>query len=459
MTTDMTDGAPPAAAVAPAPLIAIVGRPNVGKSALFNRITSGNRALVEDLPGTTRDRIYGAFEWNGKHVRVVDTGGLSQVDEDPFSPLIRRGVVQALAEAQGVVFVVDAAAGLTAADYEVAEMLRRTSQPVLLVANKTDTRAGQDNLTELYALGLGEPFSVSALHGRGIGDLMDAMLDLVKGASVVADERDRISVAIVGRPNVGKSSLTNAIVGADRVVVSDVPGTTRDAIDTPFDFEGQPMLLVDTAGIRRKGRIERGVERHSVQRAEQAVDRADVVILVIDQGEPLAAQDTHIAGYALDHGKGIVLVVNKWDLAEDRAARHEFAQTVDSRYDFMAWAPIHFTSAKTGEGIRDLLELVSHVAETRKRRVPTSEINRVVHKAMSEHGPATVHNQKLKVLYVTQAAVSPPTFVFFVNDPEIIHFSYQRFLENRIRASFDFAGTAIKLVFRRRSEDRFEVPA
>ena len=458
MIEDTTTQAPaPAAPLAP--LVAIVGRPNVGKSALFNRLTSANRALVEDMPGTTRDRIYGAFVWNGRHVRLVDTGGLAPDATDPFSPLIRRGVQQALAEAQAVVFVVDAAAGLTAADYEVAEILRRTSHPVILVANKTDTRAGQENITELYALGLGEPFAVSALHGRGIGDLMDAIVTLVEGAEVAPVEPERIAVAIVGRPNVGKSSLTNAIVGAERVVVSDVPGTTRDAIDTPFDFEGQAMLLVDTAGIRRKGRIERGVERHSVQRAEQAVDRADVVILVIDQGEPLAAQDTHIAGYALDHGKGIILAVNKWDLAEDRAARHEFAQTIDSRYDFMSWAPIQFTSATTGEGIRDLLELVSHVAETRRRRIATSELNRVIHKAMSEHGPPTVHNQKLKVLYVTQAAVSPPTFVFFVNDPEIIHFSYQRFLENRIRASFDFAGTAVKLVFRKRSEDRFEVPA
>ena len=458
----MTQDAPPpeTAPAAPlAPLVAIVGRPNVGKSALFNRLTSGNRALVEDLPGTTRDRIYGSFVWNGRQVRLVDTGGLADGADDPFSPLIRRGVEQALAEAQAVVFVVDAAAGLTAADYEVTELLRRRSHPVILVANKIDTRAAQENLTELYALGLGEPFGVSALHGRGVGDLMDAVVALVEGAEVPAAEPERTAVAIVGRPNVGKSSLTNAIVGSERVVVSEVPGTTRDAIDTPFDFEGQSMLLVDTAGIRRRGRVERGVERHSVQRAEQAVERADVVVLVIDQGEPLAAQDTHIAGYALDRGKGIILAVNKWDLAEDRGARHEFAQTIDTRYDFMSWAPIQFTSAKTGEGIRDLLELVSHVAETRRRRVPTSELNRVVHQAMAEHGPPTVRNQRLKVLYVTQAAVSPPTFVFFVNDPEIIHFSYQRFLENRIRAAFDFAGTAVKLVFRARSADRFEVPA
>ena len=441
------------------PLVAIVGRPNVGKSALFNRLTSANRALVEDLPGTTRDRIYGSFDWNGKHVRVVDTGGLGDDEDDPFGPLIRQGVQQALAEAEAVLFVVDAAVGLTAADYEIAEMLRRANQPVLLVANKTDTRAGQQNIMDLYAVGLGEPFAVSAIHGKGIGDLMDAILDMVPGAEIPERGDLRIRVAIVGRPNVGKSSITNAILGENRVVVSDVPGTTRDPIDTPFDFEGHEMLLVDTAGIRRKGKIERGVERHSVQRAEQAVDRADVVLLVIDQTEPLTAQDTHIAGYALEHGKGIILVVNKWDLAEDRSGRQEFAAQIDAHYQFMGWAPIQFTSALTGEGIRDLLELVVHVAEVREHRVSTSELNRIIHRAMAEHGPPTVRSQKLKVLYVTQAAVSPPTFVFFVNNPAIVHFSYQRFLENRIRAAFGFEGSTVRLVFRGRTERPVEVPA
>ncbi|MSQ30663.1 MAG: ribosome biogenesis GTPase Der [Dehalococcoidia bacterium] len=442
-----------------APLLAIVGRPNVGKSALFNRLTSANRALVEDLPGTTRDRIYGAFDWNGKQVRVVDTGGLGDGQGDPFGPAIRRGVEHALSEAQAVLFVVDAAAGPTAADYEIAEMLRRANQPVLLVANKTDTRAGQQNLLELYALGLGEPFAVSAIHGKGIGDLMDAILGLVEGAEIPEPGAERIRVAIIGRPNVGKSSLTNAILGQDRVVVSDVPGTTRDPIDTPFEFEGHSMVLIDTAGIRRKGKIERGVERHSVQRAEQAADRADVVLLIIDQTEPLTAQDTHIAGYALEHGKGIILVVNKWDLAEDRSQRQQFAEQIDAQYQFMAWAPIQFTSAVTGEGIRDLLELVVHVAEVRQQRVPTSELNRAVHRAMAEHGPPTVRNQKLKVLYVTQAAVSPPTFVFFVNNPATVHFSYERFLENRIRAAFGFEGTTVRLVFRGRAEHQIGVPA
>ena len=449
----------PTADIANAPLLAIVGRPNVGKSALFNRLTSANRALVEDLPGTTRDRIYGAFDWNGKQVRVVDTGGLGDDEDDPFGPAIRKGVEQALTEAAAVLFVVDAAAGPTSADYDIAERLRRANQPVLLVANKTDTSAGQRNLVELYALGLGEPFAVSAIHGKGIGDLMDAILDMVAGTPIPEAEDPRIRVAIVGRPNVGKSSLTNVILGEDRVVVSDVPGTTRDPIDSPFEFEGHSMVLVDTAGIRRKGKIERGVERHSVQRAEQAVDRADVVLLVIDQTEPLTAQDTHIAGYALEHGKGIILVVNKWDLAEDRSGRQQFAEQIDSHYQFMAWAPIQFTSALTNEGVRDLMELVVHVASVRSTRVPTSELNRIVHRAMTEHGPPTVKNQKLKVLYVTQAAVSPPTFVFFVNNPAIVHFSYERFLENRIRAAFGFEGTTVRLVFRGRQAHELGVPA
>ena len=449
----------PAADIANAPLLAIVGRPNVGKSALFNRLTSANRALVEDLPGTTRDRIYGAFDWNGKQVRVVDTGGLGDDEDDPFGPAIRKGVEQALTEAAAVLFVVDAAAGPTSADYDIAERLRRANQPVLLVANKTDTSAGQRNLVELYALGLGEPFAVSAIHGKGIGDLMDAILDMVAGTPIPEAEDPRIRVAIVGRPNVGKSSLTNVILGEDRVVVSDVPGTTRDPIDSPFEFEGHSMVLVDTAGIRRKGKIERGVERHSVQRAEQAVDRADVVLLVIDQTEPLTAQDTHIAGYALEHGKGIILVVNKWDLAEDRSGRQQFAEQIDSHYQFMAWAPIQFTSALTNEGVRDLMELVVHVASVRSTRVPTSELNRIVHRAMTEHGPPTVKNQKLKVLSVTQAAVSPPTFVFFVNNPAIVHFSYERFLENRIRAAFGFEGTTVRLVFRGRQAHELGVPA
>jgi len=442
-----------------APLVALVGRPNVGKSALFNRLVRKNQALVEDLPGTTRDRNYGVVEWRGRVFRLVDTGGLIESDVDPFSPLVKRGVQQALAEATAVLFVLDATAGVIAADQEIAEMLRRSQLPVILAVNKTDTRAGKQNLLEFYSLGMGEPASVSAIHGQGVGDLLDDVLEIVGGVDPEEAEDPRIRVAIVGRPNVGKSSLTNSILGEERVLVSDIAGTTRDTIDTPFEFEGHEMLLVDTAGIRRKGRIERGVERHSVQRAEQAIDRADVVVVVLDQTEVLTAQDTHITGYASKAGKGVVLVVNKWDLVEDRSIRPVLAQQIDYRYKFVPWAPVLFTSAITGEGVRDLLELCAHVWEVRRRRVPTSELNRVVHKALAEHGPPTIRHRKLKVMYVTQAEVAPPTFVFFVNDPELVHFSYLRYLENKIRGAFDFEGTAIRLVFRRRSEDRFEESA
>ncbi|MSQ29300.1 MAG: ribosome biogenesis GTPase Der [Dehalococcoidia bacterium] len=444
MTTEAHDSAP---------LVAIVGRPNVGKSALFNRLTRTRRALVEEVAGTTRDRIYGYFDWNGRHVRVVDTGGVEGPEADPFSALIRQQVLEAVAEADVILFVVDAAEGLSAADHAITELLRRSTHPVLLVANKADRKGARARLNDMYELGLGEPIEISAYHGQGIGDLLDEIVDRVPRFDA-PEREDRLRIAVVGRPNVGKSSLVNAILGQERTIVSDIPGTTRDAIDTPFEFEAHKMLLVDTAGIRRAGKIERGVERHSVQAAEHAISRADVVFLVIDQGELTTAQDTHIAGAVLDAGKGLVVVVNKWDLAEDRDARHDFARRVDRRYDFVPWAPVQFTSAVTGEGVRELLELAVHIDQVRKHRVPTAELNMLVKRAMSEHGPANVNGRRFKVMYVTQAEVSPPTFVFFVNDPELLHFSYRRFLENRIREAFGFEGTAIRMRFRRRSEDR-----
>lgn len=442
-----------------APLVAIVGRPNVGKSALFNRLTRSNRALVEDIPGTTRDRNYAFFEWRGRYVRVVDTGGLFGPDEDePFGPLLRAGVEHVLREADAVLFLVDGAAGVTSADEDIAEMLRRSGLPVILVATKSDISRAADTLPEMYALGFGEPFAVSALHGRAVGDLMDRVLETVGGA----DTRERfagIRIAIVGRPNVGKSSLVNAILGEERTIVSDIPGTTRDAIDTPFRFEGHEMQLVDTAGIRRRGKVERGVERHSVQRAQAAIDRADVVLLVIDRAEAITAQDTHIAGYAVDQAKGLVLVVNKWDLSEPGTDRHLFAKGLDQRYRFAPWAPILFTSAIRGQGVTGLLQAAVHIAEVRQRRVQTAELNRIIHRAMAKHGPPTTGTRRLKVLYATQADVSPPTFVVFVNDPELVHFSYRRYLENQIREAFDFEGTAIKILFRRRSDERVEASA
>lgn len=442
------------------PLIAVVGRPNVGKSALFNRLTRTRSALVEDLPGTTRDRNYGELEWRGRRLRVVDTGGLLGDEPEELGPLIREAVERAIEEADALLFVVDGVDGPTAPDHEIAAMLRRARQPLLVVANKGDVARAADRLDEFFSLGFGQPRAVSAIHGTGVADLLDDILDIVGGAPVrEGDENRPIRVAIVGRPNVGKSSLVNAILGEQRTIVSSIPGTTRDSIDTKFEFEGHEMLLVDTAGIRRRGRVERGVERHSVQRAERAIDRADVVFLLIDQGELLTAQDTHIAGYVQERACGLVVVVNKWDLAEDRAERDNVVRQVDHRYRFVPWAPVMLTSAVTDEGVRDLLELAVHVASVRERRIQTSELNRVIRRAITSHGPPTIRHRRLKVLYATQAEITPPTFVLFVNDPALVHFSYRRYLENQIRESFDLNGTGIRMVFRKRSEDRLGVPA
>ncbi len=444
-----------------APLIAIVGRPNVGKSALFNRLTRSRRALVEDVPGTTRDRLYADLEWRGRPLRVVDTGGLAGPDADPFTALVRQQVDEAMREADAILFVVDGAEGMTAAEHEIADLLRRSTRPVLLVANKADRKTAASNIADFYELGLGEAVSISAYHGQGVGDLLDQVLDLLSPpeAPAEAGTPERLGIAIVGRPNVGKSSLVNVILGEQRTIVSEIPGTTRDAIDTPFEFERRPMLLVDTAGMRRRGKIERGVERHSVQRAERAIDRADVVVLVIDQAEATAAQDTHIAGYVERQSKGLVLAVNKWDLAAAPEERHAFARRIDHRYRFVPWAPVLFTSALTGEGVRELMEMAVHIGEVRQRRVQTSELNLVMQRALAEHAPPTVGHRRLKLLYITEAEISPPTFVFFVNDPALVHFSYRRYLENRLRKAFEFEGTAIRLLFRRRSEDRHEAPA
>jgi GTP-binding protein len=442
------------------PLIAVVGRPNVGKSALFNRLTRSRAALVEDLPGTTRDRNYGDLDWRGRRLRVVDTGGLLGDEPEEIGPLVRAAVERAIEEADALLFVVDGVDGPTGPDHEIAKILRRAAQPLLLVVNKSDVGRAVERVDEFFGLGFGAPRPVSAIHGAGVADLLDDLLDVVHEVPLGDDEVDtKIRVAIVGRPNVGKSSLVNNILGDERTIVSSIPGTTRDSIDTPFDFDGHEMLLVDTAGIRRRGKVERGVERHSVQRAERAIDRADVVFLVIDQGEVLTAQDTHIAGYVQTEARGLILVVNKWDVAEDRSERANVARSVDQRYKFVPWAPVMFTSAVTGEGVRDVLELAVHVAAVRERRVKTSELNRVIQKALTSHGPPTIRHRKLKVLYATQAEVSPPTFVLFVNDPALVHFSYRRYLENQIRTAFDFEGTGVRIVFRKRSEDRIEVTA
>ncbi len=434
------------------PIVALVGRPNVGKSALFNRMLGGRKALVEEAAGTTRDRVYGDVEWCGKRFRIVDTGGLLMDGSLPYSELVRSQVETAAAEAEVILFVVDGKEGLTAGDRDVADRLRRVAKPVLLVANKTESEYRRESAVEFYDLGLGEPTPVSALHGMGVGDLMDMLADMLPDAPV-AEPSAGLSIAIVGRPNVGKSMLTNAILGEERVIVSETPGTTRDSIDTPFEYGGRKLTLIDTAGIRRRGRVEAGVEKHAVMRAQAAAQRADVALVLIDAGEGLTAQDAHIAGLVADSYVGIVLVANKWDLSPPEPVyRKEFGRIVRHRLRFAPWAPLCFVSAKEGTGIDAMLAEALHVGEERQKRLPTAEVNAIVQRAVGDRSPPSTRGRKLKVLYVTQAQVTPPAFVFFVNDASLLHFSYQRYLENQLRKAYGFDGTPLKLVFKSRGE-------
>ncbi|HXG42462.1 MAG TPA: ribosome biogenesis GTPase Der, partial [Dehalococcoidia bacterium] len=355
------------------PLVAIVGRPNVGKSTLFNRLVGGRKALVEDIPGTTRDRLYAEVEWGDRAFTLVDTGGLDPSSQETLAALIRRQVETALAEADVVLFVVDASQGLTATDLEIAEVLRRTGRTVLLVANKADNDRRRQAALQFYELGLGEPIALSAYHDLGVEELRRALVALLPPAEAETTSAAQLALAIVGRPNVGKSMLLNAILGQERVVVSEVPGTTRDAVDTPLDYKGRRLLLIDTAGIRRRGRIAPGLERHSVERARQAVRRCDVALLVIDATEGVTAQDTHIAGLALEECKGLIVVANKWDLMPDtEESRRRFAAEALERLKFVPWAPLAFVSAKTGLNLEGLLDLAVEVGERRRQRVPTA---------------------------------------------------------------------------------------
>jgi len=434
------------------PVVALVGRPNVGKSALFNRMLGGRKALVEDAAGTTRDRLYGDVEWSGREFRVVDTGGLLLDGSLPYSDLVRNQVEVAAAEATIILFLVDAKEGLTAGDLDVADLLRRTAKPVLLLANKAESEYRQDAAVQFYELGLGEPIPVSAVHGLGVADVMDMVVEMLP-ATTAREPSAALSIAIVGRPNVGKSMVLNAILGEERVIVSDMPGTTRDTIDTPFDYEGRKLLLLDTAGMRRRGRIERGVEKHAVLRAQRAAQRADVALVLFDVSEGLKAQDTHIAGLIAESYVGMVLVANKWDLIPPEAAdRKGIERRVRYRLRFAPWAPLCFASAKERTGIDEVLGEALKAGAERQRRVATAEVNAVVHRAIGERGPPATRGKKLKVLYVTQVQASPPTFVFFVNDASLLHFSYQRYLENQLRRAFSFAGTPLKLVFKNRGE-------
>lgn len=432
------------------PVLAIVGRPNVGKSTLFNRLVGSRKAIVEEVPGTTRDRLYGEAQWGGRSLVVIDTGGLEPSAGEAYAPLVRQQVETAIAEADVILFLVDVVEGITATDLEITEFLRKAAKPTLLVANKADNQQRQEAALQFYELALGDPIPISAYHGLGLAELSDRLEQLLPPAGAEAPAPG-LPLAIVGRPNVGKSLLLNAILGQERAIVSEEPGTTRDAIDTLFEYKGQLLLLIDTAGIRRRGRIQGGIERWSVMRAQGALARCEVALLVVDATEGITAQDLHIAGQAVEEHKGLIIVANKWDLMEDsEESRAAFAARALARLRFAPWAPLCFVSAKTGLNIQGLLDLALEIGETRSRRVATAELNAVLRQALAAHAPPAKGRRRLKLFYATQAEVRPPTFVLFLNDSSLLHFSYQRYLENAIRKHFDFEGTAIRLLFRSR---------
>ncbi len=458
------------------PVVAIVGRPNVGKSTLFNRMVGERAAIVEDTAGTTRDRVYGESDWNGRRFMMVDTGGLELEPGTSIEERVQDQARVAIEEADVVLFVVDAAAGLAPLDHEVADRLRRAHRPTILVINKADNPRREAEGAEFYALGFDPAITISAQHGRNTGDLADLIVEHLPPApaepepSVSVDDLaddpptdDELAelaetdvgpprVAIVGRPNTGKSTLVNRVLGHERMIVSDVPGTTRDAIDAEVVVEGEPMVLVDTAGIRRRGSIQRGTEKYSVLRSLKAIDRADVAVVLTDAIEGFTAQDAHVVGYVLEAGKGLVLVINKWDAIErDEKTADDWLRKLRRDAPYLEWAEIMFASALTGHRVDRILRQARRVAEERYRRVPTADVNRVVGDAVAAHTPPTARGKRARVLYATQVAVAPPTFVIFVNDPELFHFSYRRYLENRLRDAFGFAGTPIRLRFRARA--------
>ncbi|NGM81502.1 ribosome biogenesis GTPase Der [Paenibacillus sp. 7124] len=436
------------------PVVAIVGRPNVGKSTIFNRLIGDRLAIVEDKPGITRDRIYGVAEWNGKAFSVIDTGGIEIDGEDMILKSIRVQAELAIEEADLIVFMCEAKSGLTNADEEVAQLLFRSGKPVILAINKVDNMKRAEDIYEFYSLGFGDPIGISGSHGTGIGDLLDAVTERLPEPKEEEYDEDVIRVALIGRPNVGKSSLVNAILGEERVIVSNVAGTTRDAIDTPFEQDGQRYVLIDTAGMRKRGKVYETTEKYSVMRAMRAIERADVVLVVINGEEGIIDQDKHIAGYAHDAGKASIFVVNKWDAVEkdDKTMQH-FENKIRDHFLFMTYAPVVFLSALTKQRLQKLLPVVQHVAQQHSLRIATHLLNDVVSDAVAINPPPTDKGRRLRINYVTQVAVKPPTIVVFVNDPSLMHFSYERYLENKIRGAFDFQGTPIRIFTRRKSDD------
>jgi len=432
-------------------IVAIVGRQNVGKSTLLNRLAGKPIAIVEDLPGTTRDRIFADVAWQGVGFTLVDTGGLELKPSSTIAQRVKEQVEVAITEADAIIFLVDVRDGVIPADLEVADMLRQVSKPIILVANKADNAQLEAGAADFYELGLGEPLAISAYHGRHTAELLDKVISLLPVAVPAEAEPEVMKVAIVGRPNTGKSTLLNSIVGKERAIVDEAPGTTRDAIDTLLDIDGRSVLLIDTAGIRRRGKLGVGVERYGVIRALRAIDRADIALLVVDATELLTAQDMHIAGYIQQAAKGIVLVVNKWDLAGGKS-KTEYSKYIRSQLKFMPYAPVLYVSAKFRQGVNKVMPQAFQIYQERLKRVPTAAVNGVVQQAVVTHNPPRAGSKQLKFLHVTQAEVNPPTFVFFVNDAKLIHFSYQRYLENKLRQAFGFVGTPLRLVFKTRGE-------
>jgi GTP-binding protein len=447
------------------PIVALVGRPNVGKSTMFNRLIGQRLAIVSEVPGTTRDRLYADCEWNGITFTLADTGGLEILAEhrirsgEPADILaagsthfireIRAQAEVAIREADVIVFLVDVQSGQTAADEEVAAVLRRADKPVIVAANKADNLELWEDAFEFYALGAGPVYPVSALNGKGTGDLLDEIVASIPGESIEGEESDAVKIAIVGRPNVGKSSLLNKLLREERSIVSPVPGTTRDAIDTRMRWEGQDIILIDTAGIRRRGRVEKGLEYYSVLRALRAINRADVALLLVDATEGVTDQDTHIGGYILQEHKSAIVIVNKWDAIEkDTYTMDAYTEHVRQELKFMDYVPVLFISALTGQRVNQVIPTALQVRAERDVRLTTNELNKLIQDATFRHSPPAIRGRRLKVYFTTQAEGSPPTFILFVNDPKLVHFGYERYLENQIRQAYAFEGTPIKLLFR-----------
>lgn len=452
------------------PIVALVGRPNVGKSTLFNRLVGERLAIVDDIPGTTRDRLFAEAEWNGRAFHVVDTGGIDpshggktplSVGSADFINEIRQQAQMAIREADAVLFVNDGEAGVTPPDIEVAEILRRSQKkqsdgtflpPIFVVVNKCESRTRRDQVGEFYELGLGDPYPVSALHGTGTGDLLDALVASFP-AQETEEQDESVKIAIVGKPNAGKSSLLNKLAGEERVIVSPIAGTTRDSIDTKFEYDGIEVTLIDTAGIRRRGRIEPGVEQFSVLRSFKSIERADVALLMIDATTGITSQDAHIAGFILEEWKSCVVLVNKWDAKEkDSYTMDEFTKTIRRDLNFMDYVPILYISAKTGQRVDQVMPMALRVQEERLARLTTSKINQVIHKAQDAHPHPSHAGRQLKMFYGTQVRSDPPTFMIYVNEPSLMHFSYLRYLENQIREEYGFLGTPIRIVTKGRRE-------